>query len=107
MIYEMVKTFPSEEKYNLTKHLKECGRNIPGNIAEGFGRFHYQESTQFYRIARGSLNEAKSDIYCAFDEKYIGGEKLKEILDQTELVAKMLNGLVASTQKLKRSSTDS
>lgn len=51
IIYEITKTFPSEEKYNLTKHLKECARNVPGNIAEGCGRYHFQESIQFYRIA--------------------------------------------------------
>lgn len=107
MIYEMVKTFPPEEKFNLTKHLKGCGRNTPGNIAEGFGRYHYQESIQFYRVARGSLNEIKSDTYCTFDAGYINEEQLKEIINQVELVAKMLNGLITSTGKLKRSSTNS
>jgi four helix bundle protein len=102
MVYEMVKTFPKEEKYNLSKHLKECARNVPGNIAEGFGRYHFQESIQFYRIARGSLNEIKSDIYCAFDETYIDETKLKEAIGQVELVAKMLNGIISSTKNLKK-----
>lgn len=103
MIYEMVKNFPPEEKFNIAKHLKECGRNVPGNIAEGFGRFHYQESMQFYRIARGSLNEIKSDTYCSLDEGYINEEKFHEVVKQVELISKMLNGLIASTDKLKTS----
>ena len=102
MVYEMVKSFPPEEKYNLVRHLKECARNVPGNIAEGFGRFHFQESIQFYRIARGSLNEIKSDTYCAFDTGYIDEKKLRETINQIELVAKMLNGLITSTNRLKK-----
>lgn len=107
MINEMTKSFPQEEKYNLTRHLKECARNVPGNLAEGFGRFHFQESIQFYRIARGSLNEVKSDTYCAFDSDYINEEKLEEIINQIEFVAKMLNSLITSTRNLKKSATNS
>jgi four helix bundle protein len=100
-IYEVTKTFPSEEKYNLVKHLKECARNIPGNIAEGFGRYNYQESIQFYRIARGSLNEIKSDIYCSFDANYIDEKIKNQILEKIETVNKMLNSLIAKTKIIK------
>lgn len=101
LIYEITKTFPSEEKFNLVKHLKECARNIPGNIAEGFGRFHFQESIQFYRIARGSLNEIKSDIYCSFDAGFINKETQEKIISQTVKINKMLNSLISSTRNLK------
>lgn len=101
IIYEVTNTFPSSERFNLIKHLRECARNIPANIAEGFGRFHFQESVQFYRIARGSLNEIKSDIYCSFDASYINPEIEKEILLKIEKIAKMLNSLISSTKNLK------
>jgi four helix bundle protein len=100
-IYEVTRTFPSEEKYNLVKHLKECARNIPGNIAEGFGRYNYQESIQFYRIARGSLSEIKSDIYCSFDANYIDEKIKNQILEKIETVNKMLNSLIAKTKIIK------
>ena len=74
LIYRITSAFPPEEKYNLTRHLRECVRNIPGNIAEGFGRYHYQESMQFYRIARGSINEVKSDLYVSFGQGYVKRE---------------------------------
>lgn len=101
LIYQITKTFPSEEKFNLVKHLRECARNIPGNIAEGFGRFHFQESIQFYRIARGSLNEIKSDIYCSFDAGYINEEVQNKIISQIVKINKMLNSLISSTRNLK------
>jgi len=50
--------FPSDEKYALTSQLKRSSRSVSDNIAEGFGRYHYQENIQFCRIARGSLTES-------------------------------------------------
>jgi four helix bundle protein len=39
MVYSLLKKLPEEEKYNLKKHLMQCARNAPSNIAEGFGRY--------------------------------------------------------------------
>lgn len=101
MVYKVTAHFPASEKYNLTKHMRECVRNIPGNIGEAFGRFHYQESMQFYRIARGSLTELKSDIYCSSDCGYVSQEEFEMLLAQNEKVGRLLNGLIKSVIKVK------
>jgi four helix bundle protein len=85
----------------MAKHMRACVRNIPANIAEGFGRFHYQESMQFYRIARGSLAELKSDVYCSFDRHYITTEDLDLAIGQINKVGMLLNGFIKSTIKIK------
>ena len=54
-LYEMSKTLPAEEKYNLTSQIIRAAISCTANIAEGYGRFHYQENIQFCRISRGSL----------------------------------------------------
>lgn len=97
MVYKITADFPSSEKYNLIQHMRECARNIPANIAEGFGRFHYQESMQFYRIARGSLSELKSDCYSSYDCGYLDKIKLDKLLIQNEKVGRLLNGFIKST----------
>lgn len=97
MIYFATKTFPLEEKYITVKHMKECSRNIPGNVAEAFGRFHYQESLHFYRIARGSLLELKSDIYCSLDSGFVNNEIFNNLINQCEKVIALINGLIKST----------
>ena len=101
LVYQKTKTFPKEEKFILCKHMNECSRNVPGNIAEGFGRYHFQESIQFYRIARGSLTELKSDTYCAFDENYLTEVDFDDLVARIEKITKMLNSLISSTQNLK------
>lgn len=99
LVYPLLEKLPVSEKYILRKHLWECIRNVAGNIAEGFGRYHYQESLQFYRIARGSINEAKSDTYLCLDRTYWTENEVKIMLDQIETVLQLLNGLIASTKR--------
>lgn len=104
LIYFGLNKLPESEKYNLKKHLWQCGRNIPGNIAEGFGRFHFQDSMQFYRVALGSLNEIKSDTYLCLDVGYWNKEFVDKVVAQIDKVIALTKGLVASANRLKKSS---
>lgn len=97
-IYEITKILPREEKYNIIKHLKESARGVMGNIAEGFGRYFYKESMRFYDIARGCLNEVKSDIYLSYNTNYISELILKNFIKQIEKVDSKINGLLYNTK---------
>ena len=61
-ISELSKKFPKEETYSLTQHIKKTARSITDNIAEGYGRFHFQENIQFCRISRGSAYEVTNQL---------------------------------------------
>jgi four helix bundle protein len=62
----VTKKFPEYEKYKLNNQLIRASRSITANIAEGYGRFHYQENIQYCRQARGSLMECLEHFYlCA------------------------------------------
>jgi four helix bundle protein len=54
---KLAKSLLSEEKYRLSDHLIRSSRSTTQNIAEGYGRFYFQENIQVYRISRGSLYE--------------------------------------------------
>ena len=97
-IYEITKTFPNEEKYNIVKHLRESGRGVMGNIAEGFGRYFYKGSMQFYDIARGCLYEIRSDLYLSNDQNYISDIILNKFIKQVELVDNKIGGLIGQTK---------
>jgi four helix bundle protein len=92
---------PKGEEYNLKKHLNECTRNLPGNIAEGFGRKYSRDCMQFYRVANGSLNEIKNDLYLSFDRGYIDGVTLNRTLARWEAVSRLLAGVMNSVSKVK------
>lgn len=93
---------PKEEIYGLGSHSRKASVSTTANIAEGYGRFHYQEGIQFYRIARGSLYELKDHLISCFDFAYINEELLKEGLELVEDAKKTLNGYIGFVKKQKR-----
>ncbi|MPY89764.1 MAG: four helix bundle protein [Luteitalea sp.] len=45
--------------FSFCDQIRRASGNVPGNIAEGFGRFIHREFAQFLRYARGSLLETQ------------------------------------------------
>ena len=66
--------FPTK-KNRLIDQVIRSSRSITANIAEGHGRYHYQENIQFCRTARGSLTESLDHLICALDEGFIDNSK--------------------------------
>ena len=77
-IYDVTKEFPKEEQYGLINQIRRCAVSIPSNIAEGCGRNHTKDSIQFFYISRGSIFELETQLYLAFDQKYINELTEKE-----------------------------
>jgi four helix bundle protein len=90
----LVKKFPSEEKYKLVDQIIRSSRSISANIAEGYGKYHFQENIQACRHARGSLMETLDHLICANDEKYIDENTLKDFRMQYDFILKLLNGYI-------------
>jgi four helix bundle protein len=101
-VSDTAKTFPKEEKYLLTSQILDSSRSITTNIAEGFGRFHFQENIQFCRISRGSLFETLEHLITAFDEKYISSEKISEMKIKHDKCLKLLNGYINYLERAKQ-----
>ena len=97
----MVKAFPQEEKYKLVDQIVRASRSVTANIAEGFGRFHYQEYIQFCRQSRGSLYELIDHFIVAKDEGYISDEKLINVRHQIDNALAVLNGFINYLLKAK------
>ena len=100
-IRKIVKLFPKCEQYRLTDQMIRSSRSVPRNIAEGYGRFHYQENIQFCRISRGSLTELLNDLITAHEEQFIDQNKLVEIRNEIEVNARLLNGYIRYLKKAK------
>lgn len=100
-VSQLVKTFPKDEQFDLTSQMKRASRSVTHNIAEGYGRFHYQENIQFCRQARGSLYELIDQFIVAFDEKYITNEELIKGKEQINKSLALLNGYIKYLMKAK------
>lgn len=103
-ISKLVKSFPDFEKYRLNDQIVRSSRSVSANIAEGYGRYHYQENIQFCRQARGSLFETLDHLICALDEGYIQEELFEHIKYQIFNCLKILNGYLAYLRKQKSES---
>src|SRR5690554_4565117 len=100
-VFRVSKTFPVEEKYKLASQIKRSSRSVTNNIAEGFGRFHFQENIQFCRQARGSLTETLDHMIIAYDENIISENELEEFRMLYESCLKLSNGYIAYLIKAK------
>lgn len=103
LISDLAKTFPAEEKFRLTDQIIRSSRSIGNNIAEGHGRFHYQDNIRFCIMARGSLSETLDHLLIAVDEKIITDETLQAFQTEYESSLRLLNGYV---QYLKNKKSD-
>jgi len=93
-ISELTKSFPVEEKYRLTDQIIRSSRSIGNNIAEGRGRFHYQDNIRFCVMARGSLSETLDHLLIAIDEQIIREDTLSMFQTEYESCLKLLNGYI-------------
>lgn len=84
----------NEEKFALKSQIRRSSRSVGNNIAEGYGRYHFQENIQFCRMARGSLTETLDHGIIALDEKYISEEILNELREIHNKTLLILNGYI-------------
>ena len=102
-IYQQVlPTLPVEEKYGLNQQIRRAVQSIPANIAEGYGRYYYQEGVRFCYIARGSLEEVRNFILVGQRLKFINDETASNLIIQTNQLSKMINGYIVYLKKSKR-----
>jgi len=100
-IYALIKKLPDSEKFNLISQMRRAATSLTNNIAEGNGRYHYQESIQFCRQARGSLAELIDDLNICIDEKYFSEKEMNDLKLQAHEINKLLNGFVAYLKRCK------
>lgn len=92
---------PKEEKFNLDIQIRKSSSSSTANIAEGYGRFHFQEGIQFYRISKGSMYESKDHLIGCFDIGYINGDIYKEGVDLIEKAKISISGYIKFVKKQK------
>jgi len=100
-VSELAKKFPQNEKFLLTAQIIDSSRSVTRNIAEGYGRYTYTDTRNFFIISRGSVTETMEHLSTANDEKYITEEELKIGEEKCELVFKLINGYISYLDKSK------
>jgi four helix bundle protein len=86
-IYQLTLEQKFSKEYKLKDQIKDSSGSVMDNIAEGFGRESRLEFINFLGIAKGSVNETKSQLYRSLDYNLITNEVFDNHYQQAELIA--------------------
>ena len=85
---------PKEENFVLGTQIRRAAISVTSNIAEGYGRYHYQEGIRFYRISRASLYELKDHLVSCLDFNYVTETEYYDGIILIEEGKRLLNGYI-------------
>lgn len=78
----------------LRSQLERSASSVPSNIAEGEGQPTNRASLRHYFIARGSLNEVRSQLVEALERACITKAKYGELEAIAETTSKLIAGVI-------------
>ena len=99
---EVLLLLPPEEKWNLNQQLRRSSNSVPANIAEGYGRYYYQENIRFCYNARGSLEETLSHLVMCYELKYITKDLFDSLEQDGEKLTQLINGYLGYLKRSKQ-----
>ncbi len=93
-VYLHSRSFPSDERFGLTAHLRKSATSIPSNIAEGCGREGERELAHFFNIAAGSASESEYQLILSRDLGYLQPDAHRRLDEQVTEVRRMLHSFI-------------
>lgn len=90
-VFEILKNFPKEERFDLSSQINRCSISIPSNIAEGSSRSN-KSFSHFLDISLGSSFELGTQLIIANKRNYIDFETLKNMEKKISEFQKMTMG---------------
>lgn len=90
-VYEVSRSYPSEERFGLCSQFQRAAVSIPANIAEGYRKMGKADKLRFLNIAQGSLEECRYYIILSKDLNYINEKTYNELTKSIEDVSYLLN----------------
>lgn len=103
-VYKLIKQLPPEEKYCLDPQMRKAIVSVTNNIAEGHGRWYYQENIRFCRISRGSASEILDDINTCIDEGYGNEAENQQLKTEGYALIAKINSYISYLRKCKQGS---
>lgn len=99
---DVIPCLPPEEKWGLSSQIRRASASVPANIAEGYGRYYYQETIRFAYIARGSLMELSSHFDLAQVQGYNSDQVHQDLDEMMESLLKLFHGYIKYLRQSKR-----
>jgi len=99
-IFHLSKTFPREETYSLTDHIRRSSRSVAANIAEGFRKRRYPNVLlNKLTDSDGEATETQVWLDFACDCGYISNQNRDRLTSGYEQVGKMIGGMMKDSSR--------
>ena len=95
LIYDITSEKSFGKDFQLRDQMRDAAGSAMHNIAEGFEAGSDAEFVRFLKISRRSASEIQSELYLAFDRKYILENQLKKTYAKATETKRLINGLIA------------
>ena len=96
-VWKIVMNWDSFAKYTLGKQWVNSSDSIAQNISEGYGRFHFKDSKNFYYFSRGSLLETMTILTKAFNRNLVSDEEFSQMQSELTDLKVRLNNFINRT----------
>lgn len=93
-VYQATAHFPSDERFGLTRQVRDAAVSAAANIAEGYGRRTVRDLLHFLYQARGSLNEVEYYIHLSHRLSYLNDAERGRLAASQGEGARALQGLI-------------
>lgn len=93
-VREILKSAAFDIEPGLKHQMKNASGSVMDNIAEGFGRGSKHEFVNHLSIAKGSLEETRSQLYRCYDQNLVSCQVFEALLIRSELLLKRITRLI-------------
>ena len=103
-IHRKTKSFPREERYDLTDQLRRSSRAVPRNIAEAWRKRAYPNHF-FQKLTDSSAEASETEVSLdmAKDFGYMTAEQHQQYLTQYDEIQRMFYGMMNNPERFQTS----
>ncbi len=98
-IWQIVQEWNQFAKDTMGKQIVRSADSIGANIAEGTGRYNFQDNQRFVKIARGSLHETRHWLRRAYTRQLLTSEQLSTLKPIIDDLSPKLNAYLNYLEK--------
>jgi len=99
-IFQLSKSFPSEEKYSLTDQIRRSSRSVCANIAEAYRKRRYVNHF-ISKLTDSDAENSETNVWLEFSLNcnYISLEKYSELYSKNIEIGKIINYMINNPGK--------
>jgi len=88
--------------FNLRNQIRRAIVSVSSTIVEGFEKNNNNEFVRFLRMAKGSVGEARNQLYVALAIGYINKQEFETVNKELEELANQIGSFISYLEKKKK-----